>query len=411
MISAPSISSNAGIYRIAFQSEQVTFQVERISDKRDTVGEFTVHTQVPGLDPYIAGPEKVNLVSGRSQAGFVKSCLENQPSLKDLEWDRILSKVCREVLKLHREGAPIIVLADHHPGDKLQARILFNGRTFHAEGQHIVEFGDGGTSKTLVVDFQAVLVATGLSRCGFETEPGNVLLIDYESTVDEKKERIESICKGLGIEVPKNIYYRFASGPFATEIEPIQRQCLEKEINYLVIDSAGPACGGKSEDSDQTIPFFVAARSLRISVRTIAHIAKNDARVPFGSVYWRNYPRATYRITSSQKPGDSEYTIGISHTKVNWGQRLRPFGLRVRFDGGAVYFEQADLKEDPELAKNLSVRDQIIFALQDGKHSTGHIADRLNLSEGSVRTTLNRFKDEPFIKIGSEWGLLGEYSS
>ena len=136
-----------------------------------------------------------------------------------------------------------------------------------------------------------------------------------------------------------------------------------------------------------------------------------DAQVPFGSVYWRNYPRATYRITSSQKPGDSEYTIGISHTKVNWGQRLRPFGLRVRFDGGAVYFEQADLKEDPELAKNLSVRDQIIFALQDGKHSTGHIADRLNLSEGSVRTTLNRFKDEPFIKIGSEWGLLGEYSS
>ena len=119
MISAPDISSNAGNYRIAFQSEQVTFRVERISDKRDTVGEFTVHTQVLGLEPYIAGPEKVNLVSGRSQASFVKSCLENQPSLKDLEWDRILSKVCREVLKLHREGEPVITLAHHHPEDKL----------------------------------------------------------------------------------------------------------------------------------------------------------------------------------------------------------------------------------------------------------------------------------------------------
>ena len=389
----------------------MTFRVERISDKRDTVGEFTVHTQVIGLDPYIAGPEKVNLVSGRSQASFVKSCLENQPSLKDLEWDRMLSTVCREVLKRHRQGEPIITLANHHPEDSLQARIQYQGQTFHAEGQHIVDFGDGGSSKTLEVDFQVVLVASGMNRCGFEAEPGNVLIIDYESTPDEKKSRMKFICDGLGIAIPPNIHDRFASGPFAADIESVQRQCLDLEIDYLVIDSAGPACGGKPEDSDQVIPYFAAVRSLRVSTRTIAHISKSDARVPFGSVYWRNLPRATYRITSNQKPGDSEYIVGISHTKVNWGQRLRPFGLHVKFDDHAVYFDKADLRADPELSKNLSVKDQITFALQDGKHTAGYVAEKLGTTEANVRTVLNRFKDDTFIRIGGEWGLLGNIVS
>ena len=54
------------------------------------------------------------------------------------------------------------------------------------------------------------------------------------------------------------------------------------------------------------------------------------------------------------------------------------------------------------------MKDRIIGVLDNGKRSVTDLADELDTKENAVRTTLNRHKDT-FVKVGNDWGVLGEY--
>ena len=145
------------------------------------------------------------------------------------------------------------------------------------------------------------------------------------------------VCNGLGIAVPDNIFYRYTHQLLASDIEAIQRHVLEQDINFMVVDSATPAVG-EPESAQMTTEYFRALRSLRITTVTIGHVAKTGKEnEPFGSIFWRNLPRANFRVNGAHEPGADSFTLGLKHTKSNNGKHLRDIGLEVRFTDDAVY--------------------------------------------------------------------------
>ena len=232
----------------------------------------------------------------------------------------MVARACREVLKVHRQGEPVISLPEYGPPDRAGNRLEWQGASFMPDLQPTAGFGPAGSSKSLILgNFVAVLVASGVQHAGFEPEPGAVLLLDYEADIDEHKERMCAVARGLGIEPPTNMFYRYSHQPLAADIEQIQRHVVHKNISLVVVDSASPACGGEPESAEATSKYFLALRSLRVATLTIAHTPKAGERDPFGSVFWVNLPRRVYKLISNQKPGDDTSTVGISQRKVTGG--------------------------------------------------------------------------------------------
>ena len=111
---------------------------------------------------------------------------------------------------------------------------------------------------------------------GLNPEPGNILMLDYESDADEHQARVRAISKGLGIDVPSNIYYRYCYQSIAADIEQVQRHVLDKDIDLVIVDSASPACGGEPESAEATTKCFSALRSLRKAIIMMTILIPGD---------------------------------------------------------------------------------------------------------------------------------------
>lgn len=408
MISIPEVRSNGGVYRVEFPSERVWFSVENVGrEGRAVKGELTVMTSAPELDAYIFGPTDVSLMGPRTPSIVAKECRQQCKSLEHLDWERMVSRGFRDIVRLEREGEPVVDLAKHQVDERVTNRL----DPILPDHKPSLIFAYGGVGKTLIAcNYFSVMMATGIQSCDFNPEPCNVLLLDYESDPDENKERDEAVARGFGISLPKDrIFYLPCYQSLTRDVQRIQRLVLDKDIGFIVVDSAAPACGGEAENAEATAKYFNALRSLRVATLTLAHIPKTGDKNPFGSVFWTNYPRAVYKLTSNQKPGASTYTLGLIQTKVNWGSRLRPIGIKVTHEDGAVMFAKTDMSGDPELSKDLSISDRIEAALKMGKQNVEYIAESMDEKPATVRATLNRYKDRRFLKIGNDWGVLGEY--
>ena len=210
-----------------------------------------------------------------------------------------------------------------------------------------------------------------------------------------------------------NIFYRYTHQLLAADAEAIQRHVLEHDINFMLVDSATPAVG-EPESAQMTTEYFRALRSLRITTVTIGHVAKaGKENEPFGSIFWRNLPRANFRVNGAHEPGADTFTLGLKHTKSNNGKHLRDIGLEVSFTGDAVYFSKADLSNVPELAETLTLKARIEAALTHGAKTVKDLAEELNTSDANVRYKLNQFKDRDFIQLETnlgtpKWGMLGD---
>ncbi len=403
--SLPELKHASGVYRVLYADERINFAVDRVHDDkgRGVSAEIKVTTTHAHLEPFIFR-SRVGLLSTTSQNTFARRLSEHSPALEELDWPRMLARVCKEVVDLHRQGEPTVSLASHTRDESVEFRI----DPLIPDRQASLFYAHGGVGKTLVVaNYLGMLVAAGVQQNGFAAEPGGVLIVDYETDIDESQQRCASVARGLGIDLPRNLYYRRAHQALTGDIEQLQREVIEKDIALVVVDSAGPACGGEPESAEATNKYFAALRSLRVATATIAHVSKEKNEHPFGSVYWTNLPRRTYQITSTQASGDAEYTLGIVCRKANWGQRLAPIGLRVKFDEDAVTFNHAEVRDVPELDSARSLRARLKDLLtSEGKMQVQEISTYLDVDERQIRARLSEWRGRDFILENGGWGVL-----
>ena len=80
----------------------------------------------------------------------------------------------------------------------------------------------------------------------------------------------------------------------------------------------------------------------------------------------------------------------------------------MEFADGNVTFKRVDIADHPDLSGTLPLLERITASLKDGAKNVKDIAEMLQVSENSVRGTINRKKDlfrSVALVDGHGWGL------
>ena len=365
-------------------------------------GEWTIKANFPGLAyPWMqVHHEGLNLLTGAAKKRMAKALTDLYQSVT---WTTIIDKTAELVIEKHRQGEPVIQLKDLPPKESLSYRAA----PLLVENQPTLLYGLGGKGKSLLSQYLACLVSEGYPVGNLQPEPGPVLICDYETDQDTVARNLAMIHRGLGIEDGSSIFYRRMGQPLVNEIESIQSLVLEKGIQMVIVDSAGPAVGGGAESAEGAIKYFSALRNLNTTTLTVAHKAKNSDNGPFGSVFWTNVARNVFRL-QSESESENRLHLGLFNEKSNF-KKQAPFGLRVDFEDDRIYFTEENPKTRPEMQEHLSLADQIDAMLKEGNGkpwAVKDLAEETGKPDNLIRATLSRYKHR-YVKLpNGTWGLV-----
>jgi hypothetical protein len=249
-------------------------------------------------------------------------------------------------------------------------------------------FSDGGVGKSLLA-LAACCAMTGMGEYVGMTarQTRRVAYLDWEWDAAVHKGRLEQILGSAAASSP--ILYRRMSAPLHDQIEQLLIMIEEHGVDFVVIDSAGMACGDDPETSRTAIRFANAVRQLGVGSLWLTHITKNGSTDhPFGSVYWHNTARSTWYLARDETSGIGGSVIGFFNRKSNSDGIHKPLGFALTFDAGRIYIEPQSLGDNPVLARKLSMKDQILGALRFGPMTLPELADKIDAPKATVKVRL-----------------------
>ena len=348
-----------GVYRLNWEEAQVSATVERIRETRGVpTGEVVIKAWPEGHIHWTT----LNLLSTRGRREVANFCAE-RGNMVQRDWSAIIEELCVAVIQRYREGEPVVRLggvdAPAPPPWRLEALLL--------GGEATLVYGQGGIGKSYLAGLCAVLVDQGLTFGKLRPAKSNVLYLDYETGSSVAARRFNSLHNGFGLDESSNVFYRFCYQPVASEIAELQKLVADNDIGLVIVDSAGPACGGEPEAAAMAIAYFTALRSLKVASLTIAHRSKGvGSSGPFGSVYWVNYPRNIYELKKAQTVGDNLIHVALLHEKSNEGRLHPSVSYQFSFSDGNIVSVSSEAMEDvPEFFDNLSIISKAEVVLRD----------------------------------------------
>ena len=417
----PQITYLADTYRFSYPDEEIQVLLERFSESsRDgLIAEATIMTS-RAPKPGLLHHGRLNLSSTRSQAEVIGALTKRDKEgfLADVDLGAIIQQVCFFALKRWREGEPSIILADA----PLEPTRYMLYPLVQYKAINMI-YGDGGVSKSLLGLGMGISVATGHPILGFKPHvTGPVLYLDWEDEASTHRERMNAICDGAGIELPRNLYYRRLSASLDTSVATLRKEVAVKGIVFVIVDSVGIAGGDEPERASTKISLFGAARTLMTTLLAIDHVPKLTPGKPFGSVYTRNTVRLAWEVQKAQGEGDSSVTVSLRNDKINRGMLHKRQGYRITYHNEAdsteegdpisrlvaVNFTSVDLKLT-DLVKTLDTIDQVTaFLAENGPSTVKDIKEATELKDATIRSALKRWKDKKVKKALSEdsWSLV-----
>jgi len=239
-------------------------------------------------------------------------------------------------------------------------------------------FGAGGVTKSYIALLIAVSIASGRREIfGYPIERhGEVVYADFELDVDEQHNRVEEVCCGLGIRVPRNLQY--ISGVEMGSVEAFKRlHALTKRerIELVVIDSLAYAVAGTgySVIAEDVLEFYNKyTNPLRANGATplVVHHRPYLLDKPYGSVYNVNNSRFVLEVEKKPKDQDGDgMLLRFRPHKKNLGAEGVVFGQRVKFRDDRVTFEDWTPPEDEgdaETGGRVTAADKIKATMTDG---------------------------------------------
>ncbi len=273
---------------------------------------------------------RTTITSGDMGPKIGKACA-GRSYRTETNWPDLVESARVNVMRRFRRGEPFLDLLEVPMNEG--SSFWVNPLCYALQANLL--FGPGGVGKSILAMYVAIMSAAGVAESsGFNVEPGNVCLLDYETSPDEATFRFGAMCEGLGIEDKPNFYYRRCVMPVAQDIARIQEYCQERNITFLIVDSAAPAVGGDTMDTGLTVGYFNALRSLNVTTLTLAHVRKEAPRdaSPYGNVFWLNLPRTVWRVDAEDNEDrpDAKH-VGLFHVKVNNGPKLKARGVEIKF--------------------------------------------------------------------------------
>lgn len=369
-------------YRVVaeeIESEIIASHLKRSGD--GTHADIRVITNLEGVKTGKNGllhAARFNLTSSTTRKSLAK-LLEERTQGHDMDWYDGLEMLCQQIMEAESVGQPYEELGFKQ--EKQRQKYALDPLV--PANVASLLYGPGGSGKSILALGLALSV-----KMGREIVPGiapalkgNVLYLDWETDAAVINERLLDICSGLGVE-PVGVIYRRCFRPLHQEAEEIANAVAEREIVYVVIDSAGMAMGGVGENRDaneSTLRLFDAIRHLGVTAQVIDHVSKQEmrsstgqvvGRTPYGSVYKTNLARSTWEIRNTASEGDAFPTISLFHTKANDSRLHDPIGLEIRWEQGKITFHEADLSiPTTAVPDSAGMLERMINFLRDHPHS------------------------------------------
>ena len=407
-IPVPEFSHKAGIYQFRWPALDlpewsgatgVKIRVDRLYQDShfNVTAEITIKLECGETDGHV-NQGRLTLTGPTSRATLARQ-LEKRVPVGD--WEAMLEQVCVRTLVAYREGEPVIGVG-HKP---LHQNREYRLDPILIEGAPTGIYAPGGSGKGQAVTLAACLIHYGHEWGAWTPRKGNVLYLDWETSNEEINRRVYCMKQGLGIDDPREVFYRRCWNPLADDIEEIQRECLDKDIKAVIVDSFGMACQGDNNKEEAVLRFYSGFRSLGLTGLIVDHSNKEGGL--YGNSYKWNSARAVFelkKVAEDREAGTLD--INLIHQKVNEGVLLAPFGIRFTFlDNDLMTIPEPFDLTVATLQAKVAQKDAIIAALKRGTLTSKEIAATTGISVASVRSAMNRYKDSLWVKVGNEWGL------
>lgn len=378
--------------------EAVVVTADRLRQHKDGrfTGRVTVEAHLSdGIAELHSGA--LNFVATRSKRELARA-LEERLDYEGLNWDQVIEETCREVVKReeHTEVArPLRLDVEHTEAAYLVEPLLLKRQT-------VLFYGPGGGGKSYVALFLAFLLENGLPFAGHAVEPTSVLYCDWEADRQEADRRATLVGAALRRRFGRELTapaYRECVMPLVDEGSAIAEDMARTHAGLVIIDSAGPACGGDIMSAETAVQYFGALRKLcshtHAASLTLTHITKNERReengkrLPIGSIFFENYARATWEVRTSETTDEHELGLGLFCRKTNFGP-LPSVGLSLTFAEDEVAVELT--KAEDIVSEEGALQAMALEELAGGWLTAKELADKLGTTPSTVWNMLTRLK-------------------
>lgn len=396
----------AGSVQVSFPDHHTVLSFQRLSENaRGVTAELTV---IVGRVELL-GDTDIGLKSDSSRDKLARSLSR---SANHIPWKRLLERACAAVLKQHRHGEPIIEL---EPTDSIHTPFVLNPIVYR--GHQTLIFAPGGSYKSYLALYIALLAMSGLHQNGIAAIRTNVLYLDWELDRETVGARLKALHTGHPELAHCQPYYRRCSQPLHLEAPQLAAEVARLHVGLVIVDSAALACGGDLLSPESAIKLQQALRRIRCASIVLAHVSKTTTegheKSAYGTVFFRELARNVWELS---RPENSNRVL-LSQTgaacKNSFGRKQDPLGFEFSFETDRVRiaaFNPSD-EEESGFEEKLPARQRIARLLSDQVHRDSQaIAEALHLPFSTVKSELSRGRgDDVFDRFGpyqgGKWGL------
>lgn len=405
----PDEEHEGGIHRYVFTDLGLEARLERVHvNQRGMIGELRVSHKDHG---HLHEADLV-LMSSSSRETFHRALKSRAPEL-ELPWPIIVETIAVLTKRnVRQEKAQIVNLMEKMATSKT----TWCCYPYIVHGGINVLYGPPGVAKsTLAVALGICLITKDGRVLSLDPQCRHKgLYLDWEDEAETHAERMRRMLTPYPDIELFDFAYMQCSSPLVDMVEELRQVIAEQQIEFLIADSA-VYLGGDDPNKDETVRVVkgVFNEFPKVTKLLIAHDTKDKGRGIRGSLIWQAMARNVWELKAQSEPGQPELHIALYHRKGSKVAHAKSQGYRIEFDDEAdeTRFYRESAAQIPELAKTLTLREQITEALKHQARTVSDLAEELSEAPAKVRARLNDGRRvHLFAVVGEQgdenlWGL------
>lgn len=316
----------------------------------------------------------INLMGSSSIRDLIRD-LGNTKGGAGWPWDEIVAQGTESVIQAFRAGSAL----ETYEGELRRPpgiRWICDGLVMADVPNAWIAAGSTGKSTFAVA--LGVHHSLGEPFLGREVSKGVPLLLDWESTSDDFEEKLWLTARGLGIRAIPKFHRMRMRGPISTQLRAIANRIDEHGISLVIWDAVAAAGGPISEHAGyEAVAGEIEAVIGELPVTThllLDHVTGDELKVSAiplkarGAARKFEFCRNQWTlILDRDQHADNRHVVGWTHTKINRGAYLSPFGVDVVHREDELVFKVLDAQDVTPLQERLQPWQQLVAILtRDG---------------------------------------------